>query len=86
MEIYSTWEDTEDTTLMWKIVTENNVADLERWIQADPGAAWLRSSDGRGPMWWAFESKNQATLFKKWTTPSIPLQLPTINSALAEEE
>lgn len=59
VEIYSTWEDTEDTTLMWKIVTENNVADLERWIQADPGAAWVRSADGRGPMWWAFESKNQ---------------------------
>ena len=50
VEIYSTWEDTEDTTLMWKIVTENQVDDLERWLQQDPGAAWLRSSDGRGPM------------------------------------
>mmetsp|Transcript_32313 Transcript_32313/g.58405 ORF Transcript_32313/g.58405 Transcript_32313/m.58405 type:complete len:963 (+) Transcript_32313:135-3023(+) len=59
IEIYSTWEDTDDTTLMWKIVNGNAVDDLERWLQADPGAAWLRSGDGRGPMWWAFESKNQ---------------------------
>ena len=51
IEIYSTWEDTEDTTLMWKIVNGNAVEDLERWLDADPGAAWLRSADGRGPMW-----------------------------------
>lgn len=59
VQIYSTWEDTEDTTLMWKIVTSNAVDDLNRWLQQDPGAAWIRSADGRGPMWWAFESKNQ---------------------------
>ncbi len=59
VEIYGTWEDTEDTTLMWKLVSSNAVEDLQRWLQADPGAAYIRSSDGRGPMWWAFESKNQ---------------------------
>jgi len=59
IEIYSTWEDTADTTLMWQIVTTNAVDDLKRWLDQDPGAAWLRSADGRGPMWWAFESKNQ---------------------------
>lgn len=71
IEIYSTWEDTEDTTLMWKIVNSNEVEDLERWLQADPGAAWLRSSDGRGPMWWAFESKNQdiVTILMKMGVP-----------------
>ncbi|KAL7546556.1 hypothetical protein ACHAWF_009882 [Thalassiosira exigua] len=71
IEIYSTWEDTEDTTLMWKIVTGNAVDDLERWLEADPGAAWLRSADGRGPMWWAFESKNQdvVTILMKMGVP-----------------
>mmetsp|Transcript_7494 Transcript_7494/g.12422 ORF Transcript_7494/g.12422 Transcript_7494/m.12422 type:complete len:946 (-) Transcript_7494:60-2897(-) len=59
IEIYSTWEDTADTTLMWQIVTTNAIDDLKRWLDQDPGAAWLRSADGRGPMWWAFESKNQ---------------------------
>jgi len=71
IEIYSTWEDTEDTTLMWKIVNGNSMDDLERWLEADPGAAWLRSADGRGPMWWAFESKNQdvVTLLMKMGVP-----------------
>ena len=59
IEIYSTWEDTADTTLMWQIVTSNAQDELKRWLDSDPGAAWLRSADGRGPMWWAFESKNQ---------------------------
>eukprot|EP00571_Detonula_confervacea_P013550 CAMPEP_0172310290 /NCGR_PEP_ID=MMETSP1058-20130122/11401_1 /TAXON_ID=83371 /ORGANISM="Detonula confervacea, Strain CCMP 353" /LENGTH=957 /DNA_ID=CAMNT_0013023083 /DNA_START=116 /DNA_END=2989 /DNA_ORIENTATION=+ len=71
IEIYSTWEDTDDTTLMWSIVNKNSVDDLERWLEADPGAAWLRSADGRGPMWWAFESKNQdiVTILMKMGVP-----------------
>jgi len=71
IEIYSTWEDTDDTTLMWKIVNGNSVDDLERWLETDPGAAWLRSADGRGPMWWAFESKNQdiVTILMKMGVP-----------------
>lgn len=59
IEIYSTWEDTSDTTLMWQLISTNAIDDLNRWLEQDPGAAWLRSADGRGPMWWAFESKNQ---------------------------
>lgn len=49
IRIYSSWENTEDTTLMWKIVAANAVDDLERWLESDPGAAYLRSADGRGP-------------------------------------
>jgi len=71
IEIYSTFEDTEDTTLMWKLVSGNAVDDLQRWLKNDPGAAWLRSADGRGPMWWAFESKNQdiVTMLMKLGVP-----------------
>jgi len=71
VQIYSTWADTEDTTLMWKIVTGNLVDDLNRWLQQNPGAAWIRSADGRGPMWWAFESKNQdiVTILMKMGVP-----------------
>ena len=58
-EIYNTFEDTEDTTLMWKLVSSNAIDDLQRWLEDDPGAAWLRSADGRGPMWWAFEYRHQ---------------------------
>lgn len=71
IEIYSNFEDTEDTTLMWKLVSGNAVDDLQRWLKNDPGAAWLRSADGRGPMWWAFESKNQdiVTMLMKLGVP-----------------
>lgn len=70
-EIYSTWEDTEDSTLMWKLVSSNAIDDLQRWLENDPGAAWLRSADGRGPMWWAFENKNHdiVTLLMKLGVP-----------------
>lgn len=45
--------------------------DLQRWLKNEPGAAWLRSADGRGPMWWAFESKNQdiVTMLMKMGVP-----------------
>ena len=71
VEIYSTWEDTESTTLMYKLVTSNANEDLRRWLEADPGAAWLRSADGRGAMWWAFEAKNQdaVTMLMKLGVP-----------------
>jgi dolichyl-diphosphooligosaccharide--protein glycosyltransferase len=71
LEIYNSWEDTEDTTLMWKLVSGNAMEDLQRWLKNDPGAAWLRSADGRGPMWWAFESKNQdiVTMLMKMGVP-----------------
>jgi len=53
------WSDTEETTLMWKIITSGDVQDLERSLQENPILAHLRSSDGRGPMFWAFEKRRQ---------------------------
>jgi dolichyl-diphosphooligosaccharide--protein glycosyltransferase len=50
-EIYNTWEDTEDTTLMWKFISSNQVDDLRVWLEEDPTVAFIRSRDGRGPMW-----------------------------------
>lgn len=58
-EIYNTWEDTEDTTLMWSLITNNQVDDLKMWLEEDPTVAFIRSRDGRGPMWWAFEQRNE---------------------------
>lgn len=57
--VYNKWEDTEETTLMWKIVSSNSIEELENWLKGNPLAAFVRSSDGRGPMWWAFEHRNQ---------------------------
>jgi dolichyl-diphosphooligosaccharide--protein glycosyltransferase len=58
-EIYNTWEDTEDTTLMWTLISSNQVEELKLWMEEDPTVAFIRSRDGRGPMWWAFEQRNE---------------------------
>jgi len=57
--ISNRWEDTELTTLMWKIMKSGEVEKLEEVLQSNPIMAHMRSSDGRGPMWWAFESRKQ---------------------------
>ena len=50
-EIYNTWEDTEETTLMWRLITSNQVEELKKILDEDPTMAFVRSKDGRGPMW-----------------------------------
>ena len=55
----SHWSDTEQTTEMWKIINSGQVKDLETTIQNNPMLAHIRSSDGRGPMFWAFEQRRQ---------------------------
>lgn len=57
---YASFQDTEESTLMWKVVTTNAKHDLIQWLAQYPIAAFVRSSDGRGPMWWAYESNNMA--------------------------
>ena len=36
-----------------------DVAGLQDWLNLQPEMAFLRSKDGRGPMWWAYESRNE---------------------------
>jgi len=50
-EIYNTWADTEETTLMWRLITGNQVEELRSILQDEPTLAFVRSKDGRGPMW-----------------------------------
>jgi dolichyl-diphosphooligosaccharide--protein glycosyltransferase len=56
---YSRWEDTEYTTLLWNVITRGDLDELQALLEKVPLAAFVRSSDGRGPMWWAMESRNQ---------------------------
>jgi dolichyl-diphosphooligosaccharide--protein glycosyltransferase len=58
-KLYNTWEDNKDTARMSNLIRNNEIKKLERWLRNKPENAWIRSADGRGPMWWAFESKNQ---------------------------
>jgi dolichyl-diphosphooligosaccharide--protein glycosyltransferase len=57
--IYNTYVDSEDTTRMWKLISTNNVEEISDWLEYDPKMAFLRSADGRGPMWWAYEFRNE---------------------------
>lgn len=58
-EIYQRFEDTDDTTLMWKLISTNAYDELKAWLAEEPHKAFIRSKDGRGPMWWAFEQRNE---------------------------
>jgi len=53
------WQDTDQTTRMWQVVTHNRVLELSDWLEDYPEVAFIRSKDGRGPLWWAYESGNQ---------------------------
>lgn len=44
---------------MWTLINSNDVAQLSSWLEAQPHVAFVRSKDGRGPMWWAFEKRNE---------------------------
>lgn len=70
-EIYNTWADTEETTLMWRLIANNQVEELRNILADEPTLAFVRSKDGRGPMWWAFETRNQeiTTLLMKTGVP-----------------
>jgi dolichyl-diphosphooligosaccharide--protein glycosyltransferase len=58
-KVYNTWDDTDDTTRMWQLISSNNVIDLKAWLDVEPHKAFIRSKDGRGPMFWAFEQRNE---------------------------
>jgi dolichyl-diphosphooligosaccharide---protein glycosyltransferase len=44
---------------MWNLINENNIDELKQWLDAEPHMAFLRSKDGRGPMFWAFEKRSE---------------------------
>ena len=53
---WARWSNSEDTTLMWQIVSSGESApELEAWLKRAPGLIHLRAEDGRGPLWWAYE-------------------------------
>lgn len=44
---------------MWNLINEDKVQELQLWLDEEPQMAFLRSKDGRGPMFWAFEKGNE---------------------------
>jgi dolichyl-diphosphooligosaccharide---protein glycosyltransferase len=49
---------------MWNLINDNNIQGLKEWLAVEPHMAFLRSKDGRGPMFWAFEKRNDE--ITKW--------------------
>merc|ERR1712048_380140 len=57
-ELSSQWVDTDITSSIRRMILHNKVKDLMNWLKRNPEIAFMRSRDGRGPMWWAYESGN----------------------------
>ncbi|KAJ1454071.1 hypothetical protein M885DRAFT_566544 [Pelagophyceae sp. CCMP2097] len=47
---------------MFDLVQKSDVVELDRWIKSDPDVVHLRSADGRGPLWWAYEFQRHAVV------------------------
>ena len=53
------WQNTEETTRLWNMIHENDLEGIQNWIDIEPYVVRLRSEDGRGPLWWAYEHKRK---------------------------
>jgi hypothetical protein len=53
------WQDTEFTTNLWSIISSGNTEELRSILETGPDVSRARSSDGRGPLWWAYEYKRE---------------------------
>ena len=53
-----TWQDTEFTTNLWSVISSGNLEELRSILESTPDGSRARSSDGRGPLWWAYEYKH----------------------------
>mmetsp|Transcript_65350 Transcript_65350/g.76007 ORF Transcript_65350/g.76007 Transcript_65350/m.76007 type:complete len:147 (+) Transcript_65350:29-469(+) len=49
------WQDSEYTTNMWQLISSGNVDELKSLIESNQELVNIRASDGRGPLWWAYE-------------------------------
>merc|ERR1711907_571868 len=52
------WKDTEEPPFMQELITSGDSKVLKEWLESDPDSVNLRSADGRGPLWWAYEKGN----------------------------
>ena len=43
--------------MVWELISQGNLKQLAEVLENHPKVAHLRSEDGRGPMWWAYENK-----------------------------
>lgn len=51
------WRNTQATSALWDMINNNDMQHFLKVMKEQPEAAYVRSADGRGPMWWAHEKK-----------------------------
>jgi hypothetical protein len=63
-QAHAGWKDTDDTTKLWKLISGGQYDALKLLLEETPSLATVRSSDGRGPLFWAHEysQKKMASL------------------------
>lgn len=58
-QLNNKWEDSEETSMLWELISQNKVREFMEVVGNTPELAHLRSSDGRGPMFWAMEKRSE---------------------------
>merc|ERR1712038_2013328 len=58
-EIGKTWQNTQVTNMLHGVIQKNDMQYFLHVLKEKPEAAFVRSSDGRGPMWWAHENNRE---------------------------
>lgn len=56
------WANTQETTLLWQFISGNQNQQFHQFIIEQPRVITVRSSDGRGALWWAWEYENAEAL------------------------
>jgi len=49
------WQDTELTTHLWRIISSGDISSMKQVLSRNPEVVYVRSADGRGPLFWAYE-------------------------------
>ncbi|ETO27875.1 hypothetical protein RFI_09258 [Reticulomyxa filosa] len=51
-----------ETTLVWQLISSGNNQQLHQFFIENPAVMSIRSADGRGALWWAWEYENANAL------------------------
>merc|ERR1719295_2384907 len=62
LSISAEHQNTQETTLLWTLISTSQNMQLHGFIIEHPSVLMLRSEDGRGAIWWAWEYKNAEAL------------------------
>ena len=57
-EAAAEWKDTELTTKIWQAVSSGDSGEVKKLLDGDDDIVKIRSADGRGALWWAYEADN----------------------------